>query len=147
MNFSSSSKFCFFSCCCCCCFFKKGKEEKKEGRVSLLESDATPTSEIFSVNQFLPFSDLRVTEVVLMGTPVHMQLNTEIWIHPNGEMGSLVTQMVKNLPAMQETWVLSLGWEDPWRREWLPTPVFLPGEFHGQRSLWTTAHGVTKSRT
>jgi len=23
----------------------------------------------------------------------------------------------------------------PWRREWQPTPVFLPGEFHGQRSL------------
>ena len=23
----------------------------------------------------------------------------------------------------------------PWRREWIPTPVFLPGEFHGQRSL------------
>jgi len=23
----------------------------------------------------------------------------------------------------------------PWRREWLPTPVFLPREFHGQRSL------------
>ena len=23
----------------------------------------------------------------------------------------------------------------PWRREWLPTPVFLPGEFHGQRTL------------
>ena len=43
--------------------------------------------------------------------------------------------MVKNLPAMQETWVWSLGWEDPWRREWLHTPVCLPGEFHGQRSL------------
>ena len=28
-----------------------------------------------------------------------------------------------------------LGSEDPWRREWQPTPVFLPGEFHGQRSL------------
>ena len=26
---------------------------------------------------------------------------------------SLVTQMVKNLPAMQDTWVWSLGWEDP----------------------------------
>ena len=26
---------------------------------------------------------------------------------------SLVAQLVKNLPAMQETWVLSLGWEDP----------------------------------
>ena len=48
---------------------------------------------------------------------------------------SLVAQMVKNLPSMWETWVRSLGWEDPWRRKWLPTPVFFPGEFHGQRSL------------
>ena len=29
------------------------------------------------------------------------------------EEASLVTQMVKNLPAMQETWVQSLGWEGP----------------------------------
>ena len=36
---------------------------------------------------------------------------------------------------VQETWVLSLGWEDPLEKEWLPTPVFLPGEFHGWRSL------------
>ena len=110
---------------------------------------------------------------------------------------SLVAQLVKNPPAMQETWVRPLGWEDslekgmatnssilawripwiyspwglkesdttehlsfptwcsgkesacqckrckfnpwvgkiPWRREWQPTPVFLPGESHGQRSL------------
>ena len=47
----------------------------------------------------------------------------------------LVAQMVKNPPAVQETWVQSLGWEDPWRRAWQPTPVFLPGESHGQRSL------------
>ena len=33
----------------------------------------------------------------------------------------------------------------PWRREWLPTPVFLPGIFHEQRSLWATVHRVTKS--
>ena len=45
---------------------------------------------------------------------------------------SLVDQMVKNLPAIQETWVQSLGWEDPLEKEWQPTPVFLPGEFHGQ---------------
>ena len=32
-------------------------------------------------------------------------------------------------------WVQFLGWEVPWRREWLPTPAFLPGEFHGQRNL------------
>jgi len=43
--------------------------------------------------------------------------------------------MVKTLPAMQETWIQSLGQEDPWRRKWEPTPVFLPGESHGQRSL------------
>ena len=43
--------------------------------------------------------------------------------------------MVKNLPAMWETWVQSLSQEDPLRREWQPTPVFLPGEFHGQRGL------------
>ena len=91
-----------------------------------------------------------------------------------GMRASLVAQLVKNLPAMQETPVRFLGREDlgddrlptrvflgfpggsegkefacnvgipgfgpwvgkiPWRREWLPTPVFLPGEFHGQRSL------------
>ena len=49
--------------------------------------------------------------------------------------------MVENLPAVQETQVPSLGQEDlqvrkiPWRRAWQPTLVFLPGEFHGQRSL------------
>ena len=43
--------------------------------------------------------------------------------------------MVKNLPAMQETQVQSLIRKIPWRRAWQPTPVFLPVEFHGQRSL------------
>ena len=36
---------------------------------------------------------------------------------------------------MQETQVQSLGWKDTLEKEWLPTPVFLPGEFDGQRSL------------
>ena len=48
---------------------------------------------------------------------------------------SLVAQRVKNPPAMQETWVQSLGQEDPWRRAWQLTPVFLHGESHGQRIL------------
>ena len=38
---------------------------------------------------------------------------------------SLVAQMVKNLPAMQETLVQFVGWKIPWRRDRLPTPVFL----------------------
>ena len=43
--------------------------------------------------------------------------------------------MIKNLPAMQEMLVLSLSQEDPLEEAWQPTPVFLPGKFHGQRSL------------
>ena len=49
------------------------------------------------------------------------------------EESSLVAQMVKHLPAMRETWVRSLGWEDLLEKQ--PTPVLLPGESHGQRSL------------
>ena len=48
---------------------------------------------------------------------------------------SQMALVAENLPAAQETWVQSLGWEDPWRRAGQPTPVFLPGESHGQRSL------------
>ena len=40
--------------------------------------------------------------------------------------------MVRNPPVVHETKVRSLGQEDPPEKE--PTPVFLPGEFHGQRS-------------
>ena len=36
---------------------------------------------------------------------------------------------------MQETWVRSLGWEDPLEKEMAPAPVLLPGKSHGQRSL------------
>ena len=46
-----------------------------------------------------------------------------------------VAQMAKNLPAVQETHVPSLGWEDPLEKGMVTTPVFLPGEFHGKRSL------------
>ena len=57
-----------------------------------------------------------------------------------------MSQMVKKLFATQETRVPSLGQEDPMKKEWLLTPVFLPREVHGQRSL-VTVHGVTKSQT
>ena len=50
-------------------------------------------------------------------------------------MGFPVAQVVKNLPAMQETQVWSLGQEDPLEREWQPTPVLLHGKSHGSRSL------------
>jgi len=42
-----------------------------------------------------------------------------------------VVQIVKNLPAMLDPWIRKI----PWRSKCLPTPVFLPGESHGQKSL------------
>ena len=59
---------------------------------------------------------------------------------------SLVAQSVKNPPAVGETgfdpWVRKI----PWRRAWQPTPVLLPGESHGQRSLaGCSPWGGTKS--
>ena len=42
---------------------------------------------------------------------------------------------VKNLPVMQETGSTPWVGKIPWRRKWLPTPIFLPGEFYGPRSL------------
>ena len=59
----------------------------------------------------------------------------------------VVAHMVKNLLAMQKTQVQSLGGKISWRRKWLFTPVFLPGEFHGQTAWRATVHGVTKSWT
>ena len=47
----------------------------------------------------------------------------------------LMAQMVKHLPTMQETWLSSVGHEDRLEKRTVPTPVFLPGEFHGQRRL------------
>ena len=46
-----------------------------------------------------------------------------------------MAQSIKNLPVIQDTQVQSPSREDPWKREWQPTPVFLPRELHGQRSL------------
>ena len=45
-------------------------------------------------------------------------------------------QLVKNPPAMRDTWVQSLVGKIPWRRERLPTPVFWPLESHGLYSPW-----------
>ena len=46
-----------------------------------------------------------------------------------------MAQTVNSPPAIREMQVQFLGWEDPLEEEMQPTPVFLPGESHGQRSL------------
>ena len=53
----------------------------------------------------------------------------------------MVAQLVKNPPAMQETWVLSLGWEDPLEKGKVTHSSIL-----AWRIPWTTVHGVAKSR-
>ena len=54
--------------------------------------------------------------------------------------------MGKTLPEMQESQVQFLDQEDPLEKGMATSPVFLPGEFHVQRSLVATVHGVTKSQ-
>ena len=54
-------------------------------------------------------------------------------ILPSG--ASLVAQMIKNPPACRRTGFNPWVGKIPWRRECQPTPLFLPEEFHGQRSL------------
>ena len=50
-------------------------------------------------------------------------------------MTYVVAQTVRCLPAMQGLGFAPWVGKIPWRRKWQPTPVFLPGESHGQRSL------------
>ena len=67
----------------------------------------------------------------------------KIWFLISKIGASLMAQMIKKSPAMRETWVGKI----PWRRERLPSPVFLPEEFRGQRSLVAIVHAVAKSLT
>ena len=54
--------------------------------------------------------------------------------------------MVKNLPAMWETWIQSLGWEDPLEKGWLPTSLqYSCLQISKDRGAWwTTVHGVAR---
>ena len=61
-----------------------------------------------------------------------MHTHTHIYMYT---WASLVAQTVKNLPAVQETQVQSVGSEDPLEKGMATTLVFLPGQFHEQRSL------------
>ena len=47
-----------------------------------------------------------------------------------------MAQLVQNLPAMAETWVLPLGWEDPLEKGMVTHSSIWPGEYHGLYSPW-----------
>ena len=59
-----------------------------------------------------------------------------------------MSQMVKNPPAMQETWVQSLGWEDPLEKGMATNSSILAWRIPMDRGAWrATVHGVTQSQT
>ena len=61
---------------------------------------------------------------------------------------SLVAQMVKNPPTVWETWVRSLGWEDPLEKGMATHSSILAWRTSMDRGAWqTTVHGVAKSWT
>ena len=80
---------------------------------------------------------------MMKSTSRHCQMS------PGGENClSLVAQMVKNLPVIWETLVLSLGWEDPLEEGMAIHSSFLAWRIPMDRGVWwATVHGVTKSQT
>ena len=55
-------------------------------------------------------------------------------MHPHG--GAVVNNLSANSgDARDEGLIHPWVWKAPWRKEWQPTPVFFPGELHGQKSL------------
>ena len=73
-----------------------------------------------------------------------MPFNTIVF--PLVQKVSLVAQPVKNLPAMQETWVQSLGCKDPLEKGKATHSIFWPGEFHGLDSPWGSKDSDTTER-
>ena len=84
---------------------------------------------------------------------VLLEYAQEIWKHSlhknlyqNVHSNSLVTQLVENLPAVQETWVRSLGWEDPLEKEMATHSSVLAWKIMDRGAWRATFHGVPKSR-
>ena len=70
-----------------------------------------------------------------------------IFMSREARQASLVASLVKNLPAMKETWVRSLGWEDPPEKgKATHSSILAPGEFHGLHSPWGCKESDTTER-
>ena len=96
------------------CFYQQHSCSRK------IESHTCQNRETFSFNQD------PTLRLIVQGI-MKLKCNTFIYLGL-----SLVAQVVKHLLAMWETWVHPWVRKIPSRREWQPTPVFLPRGFHGQ---------------
>ena len=75
-------------------------------------------------------------------------VSVELGAHYPPLQASLVAQLVKNPPAMWETWVQSLGWQDPSEEGMATHPSILAWRIPMDRGAsWATVHGVAKSWT
>ena len=98
------------------------------------------TSSIFQLQKLVNYKGYDSQSV--LSTSLKANIYDHIWERPHcfnqdhtWKWASLMTQTIKNQTAVWETWVWSLDQEDPLEKGMLPTPVFLPEEFHRQRSL------------
>ena len=118
-NFSISSPK-LFCCCCCCHCFDRGH------------------------------SNIDMRWYLILDFDLHFLKDQWCWASFHIFMVIYPPRVVKYSPAnagdIRDPGLILLR-KIPWRRKWRPTPVFLPGESHEQRSLWATTHGVTKSWT
>ena len=105
-----------------------------EGRTWL--SDFTFTFHFHALKEMAAHSSVLAWRIPGTGEPGGLpSMGSHRVRHDWSDLAAAGAQKIKNLPTTQETAVWCLGWEDPRRRKWQPTPVFLPGESHGQRSL------------
>ena len=75
---------------------------------------------------------------------LHFHLGRDTWMGFPG--GSVVKSLPANAVDKREVGLISRSGRFPWRRKWQPNAIFLPGNFHGLRSL-ATVRGVVKSWT
>ena len=78
--------------------------------------------------------------------PKEMEPSSKLKIFTTSIVLTLMAQTVKNLPAMQETWVQSLGWEDPLEKQMATHSSYSCLENSTDRGAgWATVHGVARS--
>ena len=112
------------------------KARMRQGRWSAVKSNNTEINHNNgSCSQFLKSANTTPPSmsIFLPGCTCHRQNRLSLlqWQNHAGPGGSAV----ENLPANAGDLGSILVWEDPLKRKWQPTPVFLPGKSHGQRSL------------
>ena len=77
----------------------------------------------------------------------HLWISSSKRLHSSRKKKATVIQKLFFFFPSEKSWEITLQYQEVWRRKWKSTPVFLPGEFHEQRSLAAIVPGATKSRT